>query len=311
MPHHLDTEQLPEHRDDADDVGRSVVIAVDAEERTLDALALGRLLAHALGVPAVLTAIFPYTPLEDTSSPEMVVLLEEGRAALGELGAAEGLAGAEVRVIPGNFSARELQRISEQPGTGLVVVGSTTRGPIGRLLLGGVGERLLAGAACPVAFAPRGYGERSPERLRSVAVGFDGSAESHRALDAAIAIARASHARIRVLTAFERVAFGGVSTSGLSGESANDVMRSELRTRHDAALAQAAESVPAEGRFRDGHAGEVLEEDSRDVDLLVAGSRGYGPLGAVLAGSATAILAKRSTCPLLVLPRGAHFDLLA
>ncbi len=166
------------------------------------------------------------------------------------------------------------------------MVGSTSRGPVGRLLVGGVGERLLAGAACPVAFAPRGYGERRPPGLKSVAVGFDGSDESRRALDATVAIAAASQARIRVLTAFERMAFGGVATSGTFGESANDVMRSELRARHDAAVAQAAESVPAEGRFRDGDAGKVLEEDSRDVDLLVAGSRSYGPLGAVLIGSA-------------------------
>jgi len=263
-----------------------------------------------LGVPAVLTEIFP-TPPDGTSGSESATLLDEARAALGELGASEGLGGAEVRVVTGNSAARELQQISEEPGTGLVVVGSTSRGPVGRLLVGGVGERLLAGAACPVAFAPRGYGERRPPGLKSVAVGFDGSDESRRALDATVAIAAASQARIRVLTAFERMAFGGVATSGTFGESANDVMRSELRARHDAAVAQAAESVPAEGRFREGDAGKVLEEDSRDVDLLVAGSRGYGPLGAVLIGSATSILARTSICPLLVLPRGAPFNLLA
>jgi nucleotide-binding universal stress UspA family protein len=42
----------------------------------------------------------------------------------------------------------------------------------------------------------------------------------------------------------------------------------------------------------------------------VTGSRGYGPLGAVLLGSTTADLARTSACPLLVTPRGTQFDLL-
>ena len=43
----------------SDDMGSSIVIAVDAEKHPRDAAALGCLLADALGVPAVLTEIFP------------------------------------------------------------------------------------------------------------------------------------------------------------------------------------------------------------------------------------------------------------
>ena len=38
-----------------------------------------------------------------------------------ELATSEGLDGAEIRVVPGNFAARELQRISEEAGIELVV----------------------------------------------------------------------------------------------------------------------------------------------------------------------------------------------
>jgi nucleotide-binding universal stress UspA family protein len=42
------------------------------------------------------------------------------------------------------------------------------------------------------------------------------------------------------------------------------------------------------------------------VDLLVAGSRGYGPLHAVVAGSVSRHLAHHAACPVLVVPRGAR-----
>lgn len=38
--------------------------------------------------------------------------------------------------------------------------------------------------------------------------------------------------------------------------------------------------------------------------MLVAGSRGYGPLGAVLLGGTTHELLRSAECPLLITPRG-------
>jgi hypothetical protein len=41
------------------------------------------------------------------------------------------------------------------------------------------------------------------------------------------------------------------------------------------------------------------------VDLLVVGSRGYGPLGRLIHGSTSLQLARSARCPLLVLPKAA------
>ena len=54
-----------------------------------------------------------------------------------------------------------------------------------------------------------------------------------------------------------------------------------------------------------GWAGEELARLGRDVDLLIVGSRSYGPLGRLLHGSTSAYLARHCHCPLLVLPRSA------
>ena len=171
-----------------------------------------------------------------------------------------------------------------------------------------MGERLLSGGACPVAVAPRGYGDRDAS-LRCIGVGLDDSQEARLALDAAVALASTSGAKIRVITVFQRLAFGAAATTALPSESANDAMRRELRAIHDSAIADIPEAVAVESRFVDGAADELLVAESEEVDLLVVGSRGYGPLGAVLLGSVSTALARGAACPIIVTPRDRPFEL--
>ena len=44
---------------------------------------------------------------------------------------------------------------------------------------------------------------------------------------------------------------------------------------------------------------------SASLDLLIVGSRGYGPIGRLIHGSTSRELARRARCPLLILPRSA------
>jgi nucleotide-binding universal stress UspA family protein len=47
----------------------------------------------------------------------------------------------------------------------LIVVGSAHHVPVGGVLLGSVGERLLIGAPCAVAIAPRGHAARESREI--------------------------------------------------------------------------------------------------------------------------------------------------
>lgn len=288
---------------------RNVVIAVDATECSPDPLALGRLLAQATHAPAVLVTVFPYHPLADPSGDELTALREEARGILLELARAEGVEVADVRVVAGNFAARELQRVTEQDTTGLIVVGSTHRGALGRLLPGGVGERLLAGSACPVAIAPRGYSEQRAKRLERIGVAFDGSEESRHALEAGRLLARMSEASLRVISVFEHLTFGAVATGRTGGASVNELLRAELREALDDVVAEESEEPRIEGVLLEGSPGEVLATQSAELDLLVTGSRGYGPRAAVMLGTTTHALMRNAACPGLVLPRGTSLDL--
>ena len=49
---------------------------------------------------------------------------------------------------------------------------------------------------------------------------------------------------------------------------------------------------------------EELAQFGKNLDLLVVGSRGYGPIGRLDHGSVSRYLVGHATCPLLVLPRG-------
>ena len=48
---------------------------------------------------------------------------------------------------------------------------------------------------------------------------------------------------------------------------------------------------------------EELVQAGKELDLLIVGSRGYGPIGRLFHGSVSRYLAGHATCPLLVLPR--------
>jgi nucleotide-binding universal stress UspA family protein len=52
-----------------------------------------------------------------------------------------------------------------------------------------------------------------------------------------------------------------------------------------------------------GLAGEELAAFGDQVDILVVGSRGYGPVKRLVLGSTSDYLERHARCPLLVLPR--------
>lgn len=118
-------------------------------------------------------------------------------------------------------------------------------------------------------------------------------------------IARRSGTVLRVITVHQRLAFGSAPVvANAPAASANAVFGQQLREAHEAALADASESGRVEGIFESGDAVEVLLAQSAEVGLMVAGSRGYGPIGAVLLGGTTHELLRSAQCPLIVTPRG-------
>ena len=82
-------------------------------------------------------------------------------------------------------------------------------------------------------------------------------------------------------------------------------IRRIARDRLDEAMNALPAAARGGGEVLHGKPAEQLAEAGAGLDLLVCGSRGYGPARAILLGSVSHALAHRSRCPLLVLPHEA------
>jgi nucleotide-binding universal stress UspA family protein len=212
------------------------------------------------------------------------------------------------RIVTANMSpAKALHHAAEETAAALVVVGHTRHGHAGRVVPGATAERLLHGAPCPVAIVPDGYRDRVEDPVRRVGVGYVDTPEARAALTAAAAIARAWRARLEVISAvpIEGARFRrGLAPDDLHAQIAEQV-RAELKTVVNALRTE----LWAEAVVLDGDAAEQLAGHSAQLDLLVMGSRGYGPLHAVLAGGVSGRVSREAHCPVIVVPRGVEAPL--
>ena len=81
-------------------------------------------------------------------------------------------------------------------------------------------------------------------------------------------------------------------------------LHARLRERVDAAAAELADDIQVEPALLEGDPAQTLAEHSEQLDLLVLGSRGYGPLRSVLLGSVSAQVIRAAACAVVVVPRG-------
>jgi nucleotide-binding universal stress UspA family protein len=296
-------------------IKRRIIIGYQDTPQGRDALALGEIFAEVLDahrvaatVPLIATVLPWSKQLMGSSDLEAALRVETAepfaavRDQLRELDP-------ETRAIADRSPAAALYELAAEEQAILIVVGSTHRGAIGRVLVGGVGQALLHGAPCAVAVAPRGYAGQNERHLTRIGIAFDGSAEASAALETAIQLAERVHARLLVLTVAEPGQYGfAAATSVLTAAELHDFEREEKQRALDLALDRVPESVPVEGRLLTGSPGPLLAEVSEELDLIVTGSRGYGTLGRTALGSVAGHLVNSAACPVMVLPRAAGTD---
>ena len=223
--------------------------------------------------------------------------------------------------------AGRLRELAERGEADLIVLGSTHHAAIGSVSPGSVAEHLLKGTPVRLLIAPRGFArargmreagergegaddgparERLPyvrDELRVVAVGFNGTVESRAALKEASVLASKFGAALRVISVAEaEPAALGPAGSGpprpRSGHDLQDVL-------HDA-CAQLPAEVRAQPIFERGDPGEkLLEHAEEGVDLMVLGSRGFGPVMRAMIGSVSAKVIRRAPCAVMIVPRPA------
>jgi nucleotide-binding universal stress UspA family protein len=287
----------------------TIVVGVDDSPRSEDAIALARALAEAAGANVLAVCAFPYDDRPEAHfNPAMRPALQELADATLERLCEPLTDDARVRRLAvGDVSpARALERVARDEHAALIVVGSSHAGRHARLHPGSTAQRLLHGAPCAVALAPLGYRLRPHLKLHRISVGFDGSAEGARALSAGLHVARAAAAPLRVIRVFTPdwpVPPTLLSVPGYVRltPAAEQAAHAEL----ERAVAALPGDVWAEPAFLHGDPVHQLAVESEVADLLVIGSRGYGPLKSVLLGRVSGGVVRTAACPVLIVPHGA------
>ncbi len=271
----------------------NVIVGVDEQPASGDAIALAQNLMAAGGELTLAHVHRAETmPLHSSNPGLQAAERERSLALLARVRDAAGLDGA--RICIGSASVgRGLHELAEQEQADLLVVGSSRRGLIGRVLMQEDTQRALNGAPCAVAVAPAAYAQRSPA-LTEIGVGYDASPESQHALATARRFAAERGVK---LSAFEAIALPASSFSA-AGPIDNSIL---------ALVEQARQRIASLGDIEPhaayGEAAEELTVYSASLDLLFVGSRGYGPLGRLMRGSTAGQLARTARCPLIVLTR--------
>jgi nucleotide-binding universal stress UspA family protein len=219
---------------------------------------------------------------------------------------------AEYRALPGTSAPRALHNAAEEFDAGLLVVGSTDSGAVGRVLLGSTAQRLVHGAPCPIAVVPHGW--QAGRGINTIGVAFVDTPEGHDALKGAVALARRAGALLRVLSAGKEKGlgktFGGGDAMTQAVTYADVASADRVGAEHSAEAAVAgASDIEIDYDVSVGDPADFLVAASERLDLLICGSRGYGPARSVMLGGVSRRVTTEAHCPVIVLARGTEAGL--
>jgi nucleotide-binding universal stress UspA family protein len=287
-----------------------LIIGFDGSDAGRDGLALGRALA--LATYARVTVVYArsymaLTPdLRETgedlpwrAAAERV--LDEARAALADVPVAG------YRAVAERSAAHALHSAADVADAGIIVIGSTHRSGLGRIAPGTTADQILQAAPCAVAVAPAGYATAMDDHaLRRIGAAVDGAAESDRVTRVTAGLARRVGATVRLITVVEHAGTRGRWSTVDAGDAplAGAAPRRAIEVLERATVAVGG-GLRIERRLCAGHPAEELIAESGDLDLLVVGSRGFGPVRRIVPGSTSAQVVRAAECPVVVLPRRA------
>jgi nucleotide-binding universal stress UspA family protein len=264
-----------------------ILAQYDPQRPQLAPLRFAATVAAVLGAPLVIGAAYAG---EDVVDPLAEIQMGEGlprndprpalEAVVRELGIDSDRV--DTAALGAATAPRALHLAAVELGAGLLVVPAGT-----------TAERLLDGAPCAVAVVPTETGDQGEDDAKpgvafaAVAVGLVRTPEAEAAARGAELLARRAGARLRVLCV---VRPGNADLHRRAEESAGAVLPGEPGVRIDIDV-------------DDGDPRDLLVAASSEVDVLVCGSRCYGPHPATLRGGATRHVTAEAACPVIIMAR--------
>ena len=217
---------------------------------------------------------------------------------------ASGLDGDQVQyaAIAAQSASRGLHEQLVAAGTGsAIVVGSRNTHGVRKTAPGTTVGRLLQGAPAPVVLVPWDY-EEFAVPVRRITVAYVQTIDGEAAVVGGKALADEVGASLELVS---------VIPDTLVQPSLGEPVRfaTGQQVVFEEAVQQAAQATGrgVTARLLEGPVVEALADlRPEDVDLLVCGSRGYGPARSVLLGGVSSRLLKHARVPVVIVPRGAR-----
>ena len=158
---------------------------------------------------------------------------------------------------------------------------------------------MLHSAPESVAVVPEGT--QVPPRLERIVAGLDGSPEARAAVDLAAGLARVAGARLRLqVVVDDRPTATSIQPPDWWHRLEQGKAAGEALLEHTLADVR---DVDVDGGVAAGSPAQVLADSAECSDLLVLGSRRWGPVRRLALGSTAESVVRRGAGPVLVLPR--------
>jgi nucleotide-binding universal stress UspA family protein len=298
----------------------TVVIGLPRDERATAAMHLGTLLARSLGEKVVVCTVVPepWPPGFGRIDAEYQQFLD--REAADALERARDLLPADVsgefEVSRARSTPAGLLEVAHRHQAGMLALGSSIAGVLGRVAFGSVAERLLHSSPLPVALAPRGFRARPESVVSEVTAAFAATEEADELVVAVAGVAARVGARLRIASFAVRPRTPLTAGIGSRAEDAVlNVWSADVERAQQRVLAEVqrlphvpATAPPVIGRGTDWV--EALEDIGwPEGSILAVGSSSAGPLERVFLGSRSSKIVRQSPVPVVVLPRVATHTL--
>jgi nucleotide-binding universal stress UspA family protein len=284
---------------------KTIVIGYDGSDESKDALRLAADLRKATGAELIVSPVDEIEPYFGDMNLEQLGENRQDYFRRMFDDAAEQLGDSDFTRVTGAGSApAALEQIAQVHEADVVVVGSTHRAGVAKVLPGSTATRLLSGSPCAVAVAPRGYASERKDGIKHIGVAYDGQREAELALDAAIELGRDVGADLRLIAVnLNPTQISAGHGGSISPEAYVDSLDGYLKEQIADGLARIPGGIESSSVIRSGHPEDELAEEGAKLDLLVIGSRGYGPVRRVLLGGTANKVITTATCPVMVVPR--------
>lgn len=279
-----------------------IAAGADGTDEGRDAVAFAAALADSTGAGLTLVRAFPTTLFPAAGITDRATLREQADAGLRH--DRDALAPEALLHSVADLSvSRALAHFAERTQAGLVVIGSSPTAPEQRTAIGRRGRQLVHDVPFAIAVTRRGLAEQ-PVRLRRIAVGEDGGPEAQVAKATAIELCRASGATLVIASVIDDrypMIVGAVPSSLPEFERAWAEDRAAAEAEQEEAASQL--DIDAEVHAVIGDPGLELRRLSDQVDLVVVGSRRWGPIARTVNGGVGETLVADAGCSVLIVPR--------